>query len=116
MLRRKYSFMHELLRYQAAQRASELHVLERKVLSRLYRLDGLYDRAQELMQGLGADHAARCELNEYDQQRNYLKQQIIGVEAMDLQEWREQMIPNGGPLAIWDILAEALEDFIERYE
>ena len=35
---------------------------------------------------------------------------------MDLQEWREQMIPNGGPLAIWDMVAEALEDFIERYE
>jgi len=35
---------------------------------------------------------------------------------MTLENWREDTVQSSGPMAIWDIFAQKLEDFVERHE
>ena len=108
--------MHELLRSKSVETASELELFERRVLCRLARINRLYGRAKLIVEGLGGHVEAWRELREYSVQRDYLMQKISAIKVMDTCDWHGQFSPNSGPLAMWDILAEALEDFIERYE
>ncbi len=38
------------------------------------------------------------------------------IKSMPVEHWREETVQKAGPMAIWDILAQKLEDFIERHE
>ena len=116
MLRRNYSGMHELLRSRSVETASELELFERRVLCRLTRINRLYERSKLIVEGVGGHGEAWRELRQYSVQRDYLMQKISTIKVMDARDWHGQFSPNCGPLAIWEILAEALEDFIERYE
>jgi hypothetical protein len=35
---------------------------------------------------------------------------------MPVEKWREETVQNAGPMAIWDILAQKLENFLERHD
>ena len=108
--------MHELLRSKSVEMVSEVALFERTVLCRLARINRLYGQAKLIVEGLGGNGEAWRELRQYSVQRDYLMQKISTIKAMDSRDWHGQFSPNCGPLAMWDILAEALEDFIERYE
>ena len=108
--------MHELLRSKSVETTSEVELFERRVLCRLARIDRLYERAKLIVEGFEGHGEAWRELRQYSVQHDYLKQKISIIKGMDARDWHGQFSTNCGPLAIWDILAEALEDFIERYE
>ena len=38
------------------------------------------------------------------------------IKSIDTKNWREDTVQNAGPMAVWDILAQKLEDFVERHE
>jgi hypothetical protein len=95
------------------------HLIEqhiREYESRLKHIDELYVRAHEAAERLDEGHDAHSELKEYKTQHQQLQQQAEEVKSMSLDQWREDTVRSAGPMAIWDILAQKLEDFVERHE
>jgi hypothetical protein len=88
----------------------------REYESRLKHIDELYERAHSATEHLDDEHETRSELKDYAVQRARLQQQADDVKTMPVANWREETVKNAGPMAIWDILAQKLEDFIERHE
>ena len=88
----------------------------REYESRMKHIDELYERAHDATAHLDEAHETRSELNDYATQRARLQQHADEVKTMPIANWREETVQNAGPMAIWDILAQKLEDFIERHE
>ena len=88
----------------------------REYESRLKHIDELYARAHQATEHLDEEHEVRSELKEYDLQRARLKQHADDVRTMPVEKWREETVQNAGPMAIWDILAQKLENFLERHD
>jgi hypothetical protein len=88
----------------------------REYESRLKHIDELYERAHKATEHLDKEHEARSELKDYEVQRSRLQQHADDVKTMPVENWREETVQNAGPMAIWDILAQKLEDFLERHD
>jgi len=88
----------------------------REYESRLKHIDELYDRAQQATENLDDDNKIRRELKSYEEQKSQLASEVEKIETMPLENWREETARKAGPMAIWDILAQKLEDFVERHE
>ncbi len=95
----------------------EQHI--REYQSRLKHVDELFVKAHEATEHLDDEHSSREELQEYrDQAKHYLTPEEgkdEEIKAMHLDKWREETAAAAGPMAIWDVLAQKLEDFIERH-
>ncbi|MGB5324155.1 MAG: hypothetical protein WBN40_01855 [Pseudomonadales bacterium] len=91
----------------------ERHI--REYQSRLKHVDELYQQAHEASKHLQGDHPSRIELTRIAEQHADMKAKAEVLKTMDVDNWRKETIENAGPLAIWDILAQKLEDFIERH-
>ena len=99
------------------------HLIEqhiREYEARLKHIDELYDQAHKVTEHLHEEHESRSELKSYaDQAKYYLgkhDEESAEIKTMNLKKWREETAQAAGPMAIWDILAQKLEDFIERHE
>ena len=92
----------------------EQHIREYE--SRLKHIDELYVRAHEATEHLDDDHSSRTELDGIARERAELREQADDIQSMSLDKWREETVKSAGPMAIWDILAQKLEDFLERHE
>lgn len=88
----------------------------REYESRLKHIDELYERAHKATEHLDEDHKTRSELKEFAQKRAQLPRDGDEIKTMTIEDWREETVQNAGPMAIWDILAQKLEDFLERHE
>jgi hypothetical protein len=92
----------------------EQHILEYE--SRMKHIDELYQRAHQAAGKTdNADHA-QSRLHEFTAQRALLQETTDSIKTMPLDKWREATLHNAGPMAVWDILAQKLEDFVERHE
>jgi len=95
------------------------HLIEqhiREYESRLKHIDELYVRAHEAAEALHEEHDAHSELQDIKTRRQRLPQHADDIKSMPLDHWREETVQSSGPMAIWDILAQKLEDFVERHE
>ncbi len=92
----------------------EQHIREYE--SRRKHLDELFARAHDATKDLGDDHHVKIELNEYLGQKAKLVEETEKFKRMSLDHWREDTIRSAGPMAIWDVLAQKIEDLIERTE
>ncbi|MBT5032724.1 MAG: hypothetical protein HOM55_10560 [Proteobacteria bacterium] len=93
----------------------EQHIQEYE--SRRKHLDELYERAHRATEHLDDDHETRSELKGYAEQKSELDEQTEKIKTMHVEDWREETVKDAGPImAIWDVLAQRLEDFIERHE
>ncbi len=88
----------------------------REYESRLKHIDELYQRAHEATEHLDDEHDTRAELKDYAAQRTQLPKNADEIKTMPVEKWRQETVQNAGPMAIWDILAQKLEDFLERHE
>lgn len=88
----------------------------REYESRLKHIDELYERAHQATEHLDDEHEVRSELKDYELQRSRLQKHADDVKTMPVEKWREETVQNAGPMAIWDILAQKLEDFLERHD
>jgi hypothetical protein len=84
--------------------------------SRLKHIDELYEQAHQASQKLDDDHELKTELGQYHTQRVDLANHTANLKQLPLDHWREDMIQTSGPMAIWDVLAQKLEDLIERID
>lgn len=96
------------------ERLIEQHILEYE--SRMRHIDELYERAHKAVAEKGGEGGAQEHLNEIAAQRSLLRESTEEMRSMPLDHWREDTIRNAGPMAVWDILAQKLEDFVERHE
>lgn len=95
------------------------HLIEQHILayeSRLKHIDELYQRAHDAAGQLDETHDAHSELKDFKTQHQQLQQETDEIKSMSLDQWREETVRSAGPMAIWDILAQKLEDFVERHE
>ncbi len=88
----------------------------REYESRLKHIDELYERAHGAIKHLDEKHETRSELKDYDEQRLKLQQKADEIKTMPIKNWREETVQTAGPMAIWDVLAQKLEDFLERHD
>ena len=88
----------------------------REYESRLKHIDELYERAQKATEHLDDADKSRAELKDYQAQLSLLKETTDEIKTMPLDKWREETVRSAGPMAIWDILAQKLESFLERHE
>ncbi len=95
----------------------EQHIREYE--SRLKHVDELFVKAHEATEHLDDEHSSRAALKSYQEQAKHYLKPGEGAEeeikAMHLDKWREETAAAAGPMAIWDIIAQKLEDFIERH-
>ena len=96
----------------------EQHIREYE--SRLKHIDELFEQAHQVTEHLDESHQSHSELKDYKDQAKYYLGAQEGDEAeeiktMAVKKWREETTQAAGPMAIWDILAQKLEDFIERH-
>ena len=88
----------------------------REYESRLKHVAELYARAQKATDHLDEDHLSKSELKALSERKSKMEQQAPEIRTMSTDDWRKETIKNAGPMAIWDILAQQLEKFVERYE
>ena len=92
----------------------EQHIREYE--SRLKHIDEQFERAKLASAALDDGHALKAELGQYHKQRIDLAHQTAELKKIPFTHWHEDMIRSAGPMVIWDILAQQLEDLIERVE
>ncbi|HEC18828.1 MAG TPA: hypothetical protein ENI97_05735 [Gammaproteobacteria bacterium] len=85
----------------------ESHVQEYN--ARLKRIDELIGRADNVENPNPEDVA---ELSKLKKERNKLANQLLDIKALSAAEWAKE----GGPMVIWDLVAERLEKLVERLE
>ena len=85
----------------------------REYESRMKHIDELYERAHKATEHLDEEHDTRAELKWFEERLPHVKDSI---KTMPVENWREETVRNAGPMAIWDIIAQQLEDFLERHE
>jgi hypothetical protein len=88
----------------------------REYESRLKHIDELYERAHKATEHLDDGHESRGELKGLAEQRAQLPQDAAQIKTMPVENWRKETVQSAGPMAIWDIVAQKLEDFLERHE
>ena len=88
----------------------------REYESRLKHIDELFKRAQQASENLDDDHELKSELDQYMQQRAELAREAQRVKTMPVEKWRKELLKSSGPMVIWDILAQKLEDLTEKLE
>lgn len=97
----------------------EQHIREYE--SRLKHVDELFVQAHSLTDHLDEAHESRSELEDYrDKAKTFLdarhEEDTPEIQTMTVDKWRQETSKAAGPMALWDILAQKLEDFIERHE
>ncbi len=96
----------------------EQHIREYE--SRLKHIDELFEQAHQVTEDLHESHESRSELKDYAEQARYYmgehEEKSEEIKTMAVNKWREETARAAGPMAIWDILAQKLESFIERHE
>ncbi len=92
----------------------EQHIREYE--SRLKHIDELYQRAREAAGHPDEATGPGSELRDLQAQLALLRETTEEIRGMPLDKWREETARSAGPMAIWDIVAQKLENFIERHE
>ena len=90
------------------------HILEYE--SRQKHLEELYEKAQQASDHLPDDHDIKNALQKYASEKDDLTAKAEELKSMHVDNWKDETIQNAGPMAVWDILAQKLEDLIERVE
>ena len=92
----------------------EQHIREYE--ARQKHVNELIAMAEDAAKKLAHDHEIKNELAQYQGQHSELVKQAEQLKRMPLEHWREEMIQSAGPMAVWDVLAQKLEDLVERLE
>jgi len=87
----------------------ERHVREYE--SRLKHLDELAERAKAV------EHPqVHKELDELLKQRDELAVNLDEMKLRSVEDWAEEELAQAGPMGVWDVLAQKLEQLVERFE
>ena len=88
----------------------------REYESRLKHIDELIELAHKATTELKPDHPLKSEVDQYREQRAELARQVEQPNEISKEHWREDLIASSGPMAVWDILAQKLEELVEKLD
>lgn len=90
------------------------HLVEQQILhyeSRLKHVDELLEQVES------SGHAPTVEAaRAVRPMREEMSAYLENMRLKSLEDWREEEIEKAGPMAIWDAVAQQLEDLVERIE
>ena len=95
------------------------HLVEQQVKeyeSRLKHIDEMLDHAHAQLDTKDVIEKEHKELDEIRRARHELNEDLQRMRVISKQHWETDTIENAGPMAIWDIVAQRLEKFIERID
>ena len=92
----------------------EQHIREYE--SRLRHIDELFDKAHEAAGQPDENSESGSELKDLRAQIALLRDTHAEVKKRPIDKFRDDTIRSAGPMAIWDVLAQKLEDFLERHK
>jgi len=92
----------------------EQHIREYE--ARQKHVDELIAKAERITRSLDENHEIKSELEKYLEEHSELVLRTEQLKRMPLEHWREEMIQASGPMAVWDVLAQKLEDLVERVD
>ena len=81
--------------------------------SRLNHIDELIERAKK---GMKEDSVHKTQLSNLQMERNKMAAQYDKLRLQSVEDWRKEEIEKSGPMAIWDVLAQQLEELVEKLE
>ena len=93
------------------------HRVEQAVLeyqSRLKHMDEMLERARSGLAEVPEKKEERGVLVELERERDKLGTLYEELRIKDLEHWREEEIEISGPMAVWDVIAQKLENLLER--
>lgn len=90
------------------------HILEYE--ARLKHIKELYVRAHKATKHLDDNHQSRSELSHLSAKKSELETEVEKIKTISVENWREDTVMQAGPMAVWDVVAQGLEDFVERHE
>ena len=91
----------------------EQHVRESE--SRLRHLDELLAKAQGPV-GDSADRELEETLGRLRAERDRMASHLQTLRFYSVRDWRSEEIEMAGPMAVWDALAQGVEELVERLE
>ncbi len=92
----------------------EQHIREYE--ARQQHVNELIAKAENISDNLEKDQAMKNELELYRNHHADLVEHTEKLKEMPLEHWREETIKSAGPMAIWDVIAQKLEDLVEHVE
>ncbi len=84
----------------------------REYEARLKHIDELMTSASQSISKTSAPDELREELRSLQQERKKLDSHLQELQEQSLSQWSEK----GGPMVLWDIVADRLERLVERLE
>ena len=90
------------------------HILEYE--SRLKKIKELYARAHKATAHLDENDDIMSELAMLEKRKALLEKETEEIKTISVDDWRKETVRTAGPMALWDIVAQQLEDFVERHE
>jgi hypothetical protein len=88
----------------------EQHI--REYQSRMQHIDELMAQAEQR----AASETERAELKPLREEREKLATLYEELKLPSTEDWRREEIIKGGPMGVWDALAQQLERLVERFE
>jgi len=88
----------------------------REYESRLKHIDELFAKAKEELVENNKDSEIKAKFEDLLRQRNDLAKPLDAYPSIDAKNWRKEEISTAGPLSPWVVIAEQLENLIERFE
>ncbi len=89
---------------------AEQHITEYE--SRLKHIDELLSRAR---QGVPDEqHELAPELEDLTAKRETLAKHLEEMRSKTFEEWQEKEIEQAGPMGVWDVVAQKLEELTEK--
>ena len=87
----------------------------REYESRLKHIDELYVQAKEATEHLHDEHETHTKIDTYGELLADLQRKAEEIKTMHPDKWRTETAAGAGPMAIWDVIAQKLEDLIEHH-
>lgn len=82
--------------------------------SRLKHLDEMLERAKSTLAVIPAREEEKATLVELQRERDKLHTLYEDLRLKSVENWREKEIEISGPMAIWDVIAQKVENLLER--
>ena len=87
---------------------AEHHIREHE--ARLKHIDELMEKVEQAKHAAEDSSEISVELSDLKQERGKLAEHLDGMRQKSAEEWAEK----GGPMVIWDVIADRLERLVER--
>lgn len=99
--------------------SSKEHLIEQRILeykSKLKHIDELIEHAENKVVASELSDESKEELKMIKSMRDQLDEDHQHIGNISSSNWQSETIENAGPMAIWDVVAQKIEKFVEKFD